>query len=192
MWQSHNCLMGTLSKVLEFITECKLYLRNKLAETTVEEQIQWILLYVQGGLADIWKENVLEELEAGEVEYESVGEFLAEIKKEFGRGDEESIKIIELKRIEQGGRNMEEFVQDFKRVARGSRYEGCLLIEEFKQGMNRSIRRKLMKAENQLATIEHWFKRAIILDRNWKESRKEEERLKEKKENNRTPALRSN
>jgi len=163
-----------------------------LAETTVEEQIQWILLYVQGGLADIWKENVLEELEAGEVEYESVGEFLAEIKKEFGRGDEESIKIIELKRIEQGGRNMEEFVQDFKRVARGSRYEGCLLIEEFKQGMNRSIRRKLMKAENQLATIEHWFKRAIILDRNWKESRKEEERLKEKKENNRTPALRSN
>ena len=77
-----------------------MYLRNKLAETTVEEQIQWILLYVQGGSADIWKENVLEELEAGEVEYESVGEFLAEIKKEFGEGDEESIKIIELKRIE--------------------------------------------------------------------------------------------
>ena len=50
---------------------------------------------------------------------------------------------------------MEEFVQDFKRVARGSRYEGCLLIEEFKQSMNESIRRKLMEAENQLATIEH-------------------------------------
>ena len=183
---------GTSSKVSEFITGCKLYLRNKLAETTVEEQIQWILLYVQGGSADIWKKNVLEELEVGEVEYESVGEFLAEIKKEFGGGDKESIKIIELKRIEQGGRNMEEFVQDFKRVARGSRYEGCLLIKEFKQGMNGSIRRKLMEAENQPATIEHWFKRAIILDRNWKESRKEEKRLKEKKENNRTPAPRSN
>ena len=120
---------GTSSKVSEFITGCKLYLRNKLAETTVEEQIQWILLYVQGGSADIWKKNVLEELEVGEVEYESVGEFLAEIKKEFGGGDKESIKIIELKRIEQGGRNMEEFVQDFKRTARGSSYEGCPLIE---------------------------------------------------------------
>jgi len=39
-------------------------------------------------------------LEVGEVEYESVGEFPAEIKKEFGEGDEELLKIVELKRIE--------------------------------------------------------------------------------------------
>jgi len=61
----------------------------------------------------------LEDLEAGKVEYESAGDFLAEIKKEFGGGDEESLKVAELKRIEQRGRMMEEFVQDFKRVARG-------------------------------------------------------------------------
>jgi len=30
----------------------------------------------------------MEELETGEIEFESAGEFLAEIKKEFGRGDE--------------------------------------------------------------------------------------------------------
>ena len=40
-----------------------------------------------------------------------------------------------------------------------------------------------MEAENQPATIEHWFSREIALDRNWKESRKEEERLRGKKEN---------
>jgi len=73
---------------------------------------------------------------------------LAEIRKEFRGGDEESVKIVELKKIEQGGRMMEEFVQDFKRTARESRYEGYLLIEEFKQGMNGSIRRKLMEVEN--------------------------------------------
>ena len=103
---------------------------------------------MQGGSADIWKENIMEELEAEEIEYESAGEFLAEIKKEFGGGDEESVKIAELKRIEQEGRMMEKFVQDFKRVARGSGYEECLLIEEFKRDMNGSIRRKLMEAEN--------------------------------------------
>jgi len=43
---------------------------------------------------------VLEDLEAGEVEYESAGEFLAEIKKEFGGGDEKLLKVAELKRIE--------------------------------------------------------------------------------------------
>jgi len=99
-------------------------------------------------LADIWKENVLEDLEAGEVEYESVGEILAKIKKKFGEGDKESQKVAELKRIEQGSRMMEEFVQDFKRAARESGYEGRLLIEEFKRGMNGIIKRKLMEAEN--------------------------------------------
>ena len=74
----------------------------------------------------------MEELEVGEVEYETVGEFLAEIKKEFGEGDEELVKIAELKRIEQGSRMIEDFVQDFKRIVRESSYEECLLIEEFK------------------------------------------------------------
>ena len=43
---------------------------------------------------------------------------------------------------------MEEFVQEFKRAARGSGYEGSPWVEELKRGMNRVIRRKLMEAEN--------------------------------------------
>ena len=49
---------------------------------------------------------------------------------------------------------MEEFVQKFKRAARGSGYKRRPLIEEFKKGMNKVIRRKLMKAECQLSSIE--------------------------------------
>jgi len=56
------------------------------------------------------------------------------------------------------------------------------LIEKFKRGMNGVIRRKLIEAENQLGTIEQWFKRAMALDRNWRESRREEERLRGKRE----------
>jgi len=120
----------------------------RLRKSSVKEQIQWVLSYVQRGSADIWKKNIIEELEAREIEYESVGEFLAKIRKEFRGGDEESVKVAELKKIEQGGRNMEEFVQDFKRVVRGNGYEGHPLIEDFKRGINRNIRRKLMEAEN--------------------------------------------
>jgi len=67
---------------------------------------------------------MLEELEAGELEFETVGEFLAEIKKEFGGGEEELVKATELRRMKQGGRMMEEFVQEFKRVVKGSGYKG--------------------------------------------------------------------
>jgi len=55
--------------------------------------------------------------------------------------------VAELKRVEDGSRTMEKFVQEFRRASRGSRYEKSALVEEFKQGMNRVIRKKLMKAE---------------------------------------------
>ena len=44
------------------------------------------------------------------MEYETIEKFLANIKKELGRGDEELVKVAELKRLKQGGKMMEEFV----------------------------------------------------------------------------------
>jgi len=101
---------GILAKVGGFISVCKLYIRMRLREDSVERQVQWILSYVQGGTADIWKENVMEELENGKVEYESAEEFLTSLKKEFGGGEEESVKAAELRKLEQGEKTMEEFV----------------------------------------------------------------------------------
>ena len=66
----------------------------------------------------MWKKNVMEELESGKVEYESAEEFLTGLKKEFEGRKEESMKAAELRKLEQGGRMMEEFVQEFKQAAR--------------------------------------------------------------------------
>jgi len=156
-----------------------------MREETVEGQIQWILSYVQGGSADVWKENIMEELESGEIEYKTAEEFLMSLKKEFRGGEDKSVKVVELRKLEQGGRTMEEFMQKFKRATRGSRYEGRLLIEEFKRGMNGGIRRKLIEMENLPVFIKQWYKRAMALNRNWRESRREEERLGGKKEQER-------
>ena len=118
----------------------------------------------------MWKENIMEELESGETEYETAEEFFTSLRKEFGGEEEESVKAAELRRMEQGGKTMEEYVQEFKRAARGSRYEGRLLIEEFKRGINGGIQRKLMESENPPTSIEQWYRRATALDRNWRES----------------------
>jgi len=90
---------------------------------------------------------MLEDLEGGLLEYETVGKFLADIRKEFGGGDEKSVKVAELRRLEQGGKTIEEFVQEFRRVARGSRYEKRPLVEEFKRGFNATIYCRLMAAQ---------------------------------------------
>ena len=123
---------------------------------------------MQEGLADVWKKNVMEELESEEIKYKTAEEFLMSLKKEFGGGEDEAVKAAELRKIEQEGKMMEKFVQEFKRAARGSRYKRRPLMEEFKRGMNEGIRKKLMETENPPASIEQWYKRATALNRNWR------------------------
>jgi len=175
------------ARVAGFILACKLYIRMRLRGESVEGQVQWILSYVQGGSADVWKENVIKELELGEVEYKTAEEFLISLKKKFGGEEEELVKAAELRKLEQGGKTMKEFVQEFKKAVRGSGYEGRPLIEEFKREMNGAIRRKLMEVENQPGSIEQWFRKAMALDRNWRESRREKERLRGKKKQGGAP-----
>ena len=125
---------------------------------------------------------MLEDLEAGEMEFESAEEFLVASKKEFGEGDKEMIKVAKLKRIEQEGRTIKEFIQEFKRAARRSSYEGRPLIEEFKKEMSEAIRRKLMETERPPTSIEQWYKCATNLNRHWRESKKKKERLRGRRE----------
>jgi len=90
---------------------------------------------------------------------------------------EEERKIEQLRTIEQGGRTCDKYVQEFKKVARGSGYEGRPLIEEFKRGLNGAIRRKLAEAEELPTTIGEWQERVVRLNRNQRQSRAEERML---------------
>jgi len=132
---------------------------------------------IQGEIAEAWKDNLLDELAKRESEVELVEQLFTKIRNNFGEISEEERKIEQLRTIEQGGRTCDEYVQEFKKVTRGSSYEGRPLIEEFKRGLNRSIRRKLAEAEEPLTTIGEWQKRAVRLDRNQRQSRIEERML---------------
>ena len=100
-----------------------------MRENTVKKQIQWILSYVQEESMDIQKENILENLESGNLEYEMVEEFLADLKKKFGGEDKEAVKVVKLKKLEQEERIMEELVQKFRKTTRGSKYKKKTISE---------------------------------------------------------------
>ena len=57
-------------------------------------------------------------------------------------------------------------------------YKGRPLIEEFKRGINGMIRRKLIEAKRLPTSIEQWYECATNLDRYWRESKREEKRLR--------------
>jgi len=108
---------------------------------------------------------------------ESTEQLFTKIRDNFGETLEEERKIEQLRTIEQEGRTCDKYMQEFKKVARRSDYERRPLIEEFKRGLNRSIRRKLAEVEEPPTTIREWQKRAVRLDRNQRQSRIEKRML---------------
>ena len=126
-----------------------------------------MLSYVQGGIAKAWKDNLLDELAKGESEVESVEQLFTKIRNDFGETSEEKRKIEQLRTIKQEEKTCNKYMQEFKKVARESSYERRPLIEEFKKELNRSIRRKLVEAEELLTTTGEWQERTVRLDRNY-------------------------
>jgi len=165
---------GKMKEVSAFVNMARLYIRIKMTEEVVATQVAWVLSYMQRGIAEAWKDNLLDELAKGELEVELAKQLFAKIRNDFGETSEKERKIEQLRTIEQEGRTCNKYVQEFKKVARGSSYERRPLIKEFKQGLNEAIRRKLTEAEEPPTTIGEWQERAVRLDRNQRQSRVEE------------------
>ena len=72
----------------------------KMKNTSVKKQIQQMLSYIQRRLVDIQKENILEDLESRSLEYVIVREFLIDLKKEFSGREDETMKVVELKKVD--------------------------------------------------------------------------------------------
>jgi len=165
---------GSREAVVGFVNACHLYARARLGGMENKEKISWVLSYVQGGVAETWKDNILDEIEKGTLEVETMEELFEKMREEFGEFDEESRKVDKLRLLVQGPRTCDEYVQEFKRAARGSGYEGRALIDKFKRGLNRTIKRKLAEAESLPSMITEWQERAVKLDRNTRQSRAED------------------
>jgi len=123
---------GRMEEVSVFVNVARLYIRMKMMEDVAATQVAWVLSYVQGGIAEAWKDNLLNELAKEESEVESVEQLFTKIRNDFGEMSEEERKIEQLRTIKQGGRTCDKYMQEFKKVTRGSGYEGRPLIEEFK------------------------------------------------------------
>ena len=61
---------------------------------------------------------MLEDLKIEVLKYEMAEEFLADLRKKFEGEEEKTVKTVELRRLEQDGKTMKDFVQEFRRSAR--------------------------------------------------------------------------
>jgi len=63
-------------------------------------------------VAEIWKDNILDEIMNGTLAVQTVEELFTKIRQEFGEFDEESRKVDELRVLEQGGKTVCAGVQE--------------------------------------------------------------------------------
>jgi len=100
-----------------FVNTCCLYAEARLGGVDNKGKISWVLSYVQEGVAEVWKDNVLEKINKGTSEVETMEELFEKMREEFGEFDEESRKADELRLLVQGSRTCDEYVQEFRRAA---------------------------------------------------------------------------
>jgi len=84
---------GKMEEVSAFVNAAHLYIRMKMTEEAAVTQVAWVLSYVQGGVAEAWKDNLLDELAKGESEVETVEQLFAKIWDDFEKTSEEERKI---------------------------------------------------------------------------------------------------
>jgi len=82
-----------IKKISAFVNVACLYIRMKMMEEVVTTQVVWVLSYIQGGIVEIWKDNLLDELAKEESEVELVEQLFTKIRNDFGETLEKERKI---------------------------------------------------------------------------------------------------
>ena len=84
---------GKIEEVSMFINVAHLYLSIRITEELKMARMAWVLSYMQGGVAEAWKDNLLDKLLKGESEVETVEELFSKMKNEFWEIVEEERKV---------------------------------------------------------------------------------------------------
>ena len=100
---------GSREKVVGFVNACHLYTRAKLEGVDDKGRISWVLSYVQGGVAEVWKDNILDEIAKGMSEVEMMEELFEKMREEFGEFNKESRKTDKLRTLVQGLRTCNKY-----------------------------------------------------------------------------------
>ena len=82
-----------------------------------------VLSYMQEGVVEAQKNNLLDKLSKGESEVEMAEELFSKIRNKFVEMVEEERKVEQLRTIEQGERTCDKYVQEFRKITRGSGYK---------------------------------------------------------------------
>ena len=84
---------GKIEEVSMFINVAHLYLSMRITEELKMARMAWVLSYMQGGVAETWRDNLLDKLLKRELEIEMAEELFGKMRNKFGETVEKERKI---------------------------------------------------------------------------------------------------
>jgi len=122
----------------------------------------------QTGSAKTWRDYVVTLMFKGQQLFTTSDKLLREIDQKFGDTDKRTTQSLKIRTLQQGDKSADEHVQIFEKAVLEAGYKGYPLVVEFKCSLNAGLGRRLTELRPMPMTIEQWYDKAIMMDRQWK------------------------
>lgn len=129
-----------------------------------------MLSYIEGGIADAWKEGWYDiHLDT---EWGTFKDFLDKFIEAFKAIDKPGDALHKMKTIGMNrNETAEEYTDQFKNwVTDSGLKEDLSVIDYYRTGLPKQLRDKILNCETPPTTIKDWYKKAIQFDNNWRKS----------------------
>jgi Retrotransposon gag protein len=131
---------GTMKDTQSFISSIILYIKGCEPEfCTTESKIMFALSYMQGGKAQFWRNEAINQIAMGHEPFGSFQDFLQKLEAQFGDPNPKATAVQKLKTMRQGSLSADEFMLQFKAEALQTDLGDAALIEYLKAGLNPSL-----------------------------------------------------
>jgi hypothetical protein len=131
---------GTMKDTKSFISSIILYIKGREPEfRTTESKIMFALSYMQGGKAQFWRNEAINQIAMGHEPFKSFQDFLEKLEAQFGDPNPKATAVGKLKTMRQGSLSADEFMLQFKAEASQTDLGDAALIEYLKAGLNPSL-----------------------------------------------------
>jgi hypothetical protein len=161
---------GKASQVNSFIKDLRLYITVK-ADQFEEERVRmaFILSYCRGPLVDDWTIYMSEAINEGNPGAPTdANDLIQMLKEQFGDPDETVTAQQKLDALRQTA-TVEEYVVQFRTLAKKTGYDETALIAAFKKGLNRQILGKIYGGLTLPKSLNEWIIISTRLDRQWRD-----------------------
>jgi len=131
---------GTMKDTKSFISSIILYIKGREPEFhTVESKIMFTLSYMQGGKAQSWRNEAINQIAAGKKPFKSFQDFLEKLDAQFGDPNLKATAVGKLKTMRQGSLTVDKFILQFKAEASQTDLGEAVLIKYLKAGLHQSL-----------------------------------------------------